>query len=143
MAGLAEREDVAPGLLGHRDGRVVGWVSLGPREDYERLATSRILAPVDDEPVWSIVCFVVSRRARGQGVATRLLAAAIDYARDHGAAMLEAYPVDTTGGRVAPANAYHGTLPMFERAGFRVVERRRWNATTPVRPIVRLALDPA
>jgi hypothetical protein len=31
---------------------------------------------------------------------------------------------------------------MFERAGFGVVERRQWNATTPVRAIVRLALEP-
>jgi GNAT superfamily N-acetyltransferase len=141
MEKLAERDDPAPGLLAYRDGRGVGWVSLGPREDYERLATSKILARVDDMPVWSIVCFVVSRRARGQGVATELLAAAIDYARDHGVTMLEAYPVDTADGRVPAANAYHGPLPMFERAGFQVVERRQWNATTPVRPIVRLALD--
>ena len=75
--------------------RAVGWVSLGPREDYDRLAYSKVLAPVDDTPVWSIVCFVVSRRVRGQGVAAALLDAAIDYARDHGATILEAYPVDT------------------------------------------------
>jgi GNAT superfamily N-acetyltransferase len=143
LATLAEREDVAPGLVAYRDGRAIGWVSLGPREDYARLAASKILAPVDDTPVWSIVCFVVSRRARAQGVATALLAAAIAYAREHGATTLEAYPVDTAGGRVPVASAYHGPLPMFERAGFRVVERRRWNATSPVRPIVRLWLDRA
>ena len=73
---------------------VVGWVSVGPRGDYERLAHSRVLAPVDDKPVWSIVCFVVGRQARGQGVATALLDAAIDYARDHGATTLEAYPIE-------------------------------------------------
>ena len=67
---LAERP-LAPGLVGYRDGRAVGWVSLGPREDYERLSHSKILAPVDDTPVWSIVCFVVSRKVRGQGVAAR------------------------------------------------------------------------
>ena len=138
---LAHREDPAPGLVGYRGDRAVGWVSLGPREDYERLAFSKILAPLDDTTVWSIVCFVVSRRARGQGVATGLLAAAIQYARTHGATTLEAYPVDTADGRVPPANAYHGTLPMFERAGFRVVERRQWNKATPVRPIVRLDLE--
>lgn len=141
LRALAERDDPAPGLLGYRDGGVVGWVSLGPREDYERLAFSKILAPVDDTPVWSIVCFVVSRRARGQGVASALLAASVAYAREHGATTLEAYPVDTADGRVPPANAYHGTLQMFERAGFRVVERRQWNQATPIRPIVRLALD--
>ena len=115
--------------------------ALGPREDYERLAFSKILAPPDDTPVWSIVCFVVSRRARGQGVATRLLAAAIEYARAHGATTLEAYPVDGDRGLVPAANAYGGPLSVFERAGFTVVERRQWNKATPVRPIVRLELE--
>ena len=140
LEALTER-DLAPGLVAYRDGRAMGWVSLAPREDYERLAYSKVLAPVDDTPVWSIVCFVVSRRARGQGVAAALLDAAIEYARAHGATTVEAYPVDTADGRVPAANAFHGTLGMFERAGFTVVERRQWNATTPVRPIVRLELD--
>ena len=30
--------------------------------------------------------------------------------------------------RIPAANAFHGTLAMFERAGFTVVERRQWNA---------------
>jgi hypothetical protein len=71
---------------------------------------------------------------------THLLAAAVDYAREHGATLLEAYPIDTAGGRVASANAYHGTLSMFERAGFRVAARRQANPTSPVRPIVRRAI---
>lgn len=129
-----------PGLVAYRDGEAVGWVSLAPREEFERLEHSTLLARVDERPVWSIVCFVVGRRARGQGVAEALLAAAVDYAREHGATLLEAYPVDTAGGRIPAANAYHGTLGMFERAGFRVVEKRRFNATSPVRPIVRRAV---
>lgn len=135
------KRNLAPGLVAYQDDRAVGWVSLGPREDYERLTTSKILAPLDDVPVWSIVCFVVSRRSRRQGVAAALLDAAIEYARSHGATTLEAYPVEVPKGeRIPSANAYHGTLTMFERAGFRVVERRQWNATSPVRPIVRLPL---
>ena len=74
-----------PGLVAYDGDAAVGWVSVGPREDYERLAFSKSLAPVDDTPVWSIVCFVVGRRSRGQGVANALLDAAVDYARDHGA----------------------------------------------------------
>jgi GNAT superfamily N-acetyltransferase len=140
LRALAKRE-LAPGLVAFRDDRAVGWVSLAPREDYERLATSKILAPLDNVPVWSIVCFVVSRRSRRQGVASALLDAAIEYARSHGATTVEAYPVEVPQGeRIPSANAYHGTLTMFERAGFTVVERRQWNATSPVRPIVRLSL---
>ena len=134
------KRPLPPGLVGYDDDRAVGWVSLGPREDYERLAYSKVLAPIDETPVWSIVCFVVSRKARRKGVAAALLEAAIEFARDHDATTLEAYPVDTSGGRVPAANAFHGTLAMFERAGFEVVERRQWNATSPVRPIVRLSL---
>jgi ribosomal protein S18 acetylase RimI-like enzyme len=135
-------EGRSPGLVAYRDGEAVGWVSVGPRDDYARLQRSKVLAAVDDRPVWSIVCFVVSRTARGQGVANALLDAAVDYAREHGATLLEAYPIETDGGRVPAAHAYKGTLGMFERAGFRVVDRRQFNATSPVRPIVRRAIRP-
>lgn len=141
LAAAARRRAHAPGLVAYDDGVVVGWVSLGPREDYERLAYSKVLAPIDDVPVWSIVCFVVGRKSRGRGVAGELLAAAIDYARVHDAKLLEAYPVEVSPGeRVPSASAYHGTLRMFERAGFKVVERRRAHSASPLRPIVRLEL---
>jgi GNAT superfamily N-acetyltransferase len=130
----------APGLVAFIDGEAVGWVALAPREEYERLEHSTVLARVDERPVWSIVCFVVGRRSRGQGVAEALLAAAVDYAREHGATLLEAYPVDTDGQRVASANVFHGTLSMFERSGFHVVERRQATKTSRARPIVRRAI---
>ncbi len=134
-------EGRAPGLVAYVDGAAAGWVSVGPREDYERLVFSKILAPVDDRPVWSIVCFVVGRQFRGQGVARELLASAVGYARDHGATLVEAYPVDVAPGeRIASANVYHGTLGMFRTAGFEEVDRRRAPGATRDRPIVRLAL---
>lgn len=133
------RQRRSPGIIAYRDGEAVGWVSLGPRDDYIRLERSRTLAPLDDKPVWSIVCFVVGRRSRGQGVAKALLDAAVDYARDHGATLLEAYPVETDA-RIPSANAYMGTLGMFERAGFKVVERREPIPAGRVRPIVRRAI---
>ncbi len=139
IASLAGR-DPAPGLVAYRDGRAVGWVSVGPREDYARLERSKVLARIDDKPVWSIVCFVVARPLRGQGIARALLDAAVEYARDHGATLLEAYPVDSSRGRVPAASAFTGPLAMFEHAGFQVVERRKGNAATPVRPIVRRAI---
>jgi GNAT superfamily N-acetyltransferase len=130
----------APGLVAYRDGEVVGWVSVGPRGDYDRLAHSRVLAPLDDKPVWSIVCFVVGRQSRGQGIANALLDAAVDYARDHGATTVEAYPVELVeGARIGSADVYKGTLSMFERAGFTVAERRSGQGGTP-RPIVRRTL---
>lgn len=132
-------EGRAPGLVAYRGAEAVGWISIGPREDYERLAHSRVLAPLDDTPVWSIVCFVVGRRSRGQGVARALLEAGIDYAREHGARALEAYPVEVPNGeRVPSANVYRGTVSMFEAAGFEVVARRPVPGASATRPIVRL-----
>ena len=136
---LAERTP-APGLVAYRDGQAVGWVSLGPREDFERLSRSKVLAPLDDKPVWSIVCFVVGRAERGQGVAHALLKAAVEYARAHGATLLEAYPTDTGDRRIPDNEAYKGTLSMFGRAGFEVAGMRQATATSTPRPIVRRAL---
>src|SRR5207244_11333885 len=65
---------VVPGLLSYESGRAIGWVSLGPREDYARLARSPVMKPVDDKPVWSIICFFVDSRARQPGDAEALLA---------------------------------------------------------------------
>jgi len=136
-------EQRAPGLIAYRREGAVGWTSLGPRSDYVRLDHSRILAPVDDKDVWSIVCFVVSRHARGEGVAKALLDGAIAYAGEHGALCLEGYPIENEGRRIPAANTYMGTLAMFESAGFEVVERRRATPNTIVRPIVRKYLRSA
>src|SRR5918994_108203 len=81
-----------PGLIGYEDGVPIAWVSLAPREDYPKLRRSPIMKPVDDRPVWSIVCFFVDRSSRGKGSARRMLRAAVDHARAHGARLGEAYP---------------------------------------------------
>jgi len=129
----------APGLVALLDGRAVGWVSLGPRTDYERLERSRLLGRVDDVPVWSIVCFAVTRHRRGQGIARALLSAAIEHARANGAPALEAYPADPGDGRISPAGAYRGTFAMFRAAGFRLV--RRTDAVSGGAPSVIVRLD--
>jgi GNAT superfamily N-acetyltransferase len=135
-------DDPAPGLLAYRDGRPVGWVSAAPREDYDRLTYSRVRPKIDDVPVWSIVCFVVSKTERGQGLTTRLLDAATEYAIDHGAPGLEAYPVDPGDGRVPPALGYTGLLSTFEAAGFKVVHEIQSPQATVRRVIVRRLLAP-
>ena len=132
----------APGLVAYRDGRAIGWVSLGPRDRFVKLGTRAYggaTEPAGGE-VWSIVCFVIARRVRGKGLGGVLLEAAIEHARAHGATMLEAYPVDTGGAHIPPPQAYKGTMAMFERAGFVEVARRRASARVIERPIVRLEL---
>ena len=43
----------------YRDGVPVGWVSISPRADIPRLVASDLIRPVDDVPVWSVICVVV------------------------------------------------------------------------------------
>lgn len=116
-----------PGLLAYRDGLPVGWTSVAPRPQYGSILRSRRIGPepeeAADERIWSVVCFWIPRKERGKGVANALLKAAVDHARARGAVTLEAYPVDTTGGRQPSANLFTGTLTMFQRAGFREVDR--------------------
>jgi ribosomal protein S18 acetylase RimI-like enzyme len=120
-----------PGLLGYRDGSPVGWVSLGPREEFAKLARSPVMKPVDDRPVWSIVCFVVPAEHRGRGVAEALLDGALRYAKRQGAQLVEAYPVDKAE-RAADDTMWFGAKSMYDRAGFVEIARRK-----PWRPIVR------
>ncbi len=70
-------QERSPGLLAYLDGQAVGWVAVGPRPDFPRLERSRVIKPVDDTPVWCVVCFFVHRRHRGGGVAQALLRAAV------------------------------------------------------------------
>ena len=135
--------DPAPGLLAYQDGRAIGWVSVAPREDYDRLEHSRVRPRLDDTPVWSIVCFVVSRKQRGRGLTGRLLDAAVDYARTHGATALEAYPTDVGDSRIPSANGYTGVLSTFEAAGFEVVHEIDSPTATVKRVIVRRRIRPA
>ena len=85
---------VVPGLVGYLDGEPVGWISLGPREDFLKLRRSPIMKPVDDTEVWSVVCTYVAKAHRGEGLQRRLLEHAVDWAREQGVRTLEAYPVD-------------------------------------------------
>jgi GNAT superfamily N-acetyltransferase len=116
-------EGPPPGLVSIEDGRAVGWVGLAPRPDYRRIEHSRVIPRIDGPVPWAITCFVVSRDARGRGIASALLAAAVDHARTAGAEAVEGYPIDPSaapGGRVRDTGAYVGTRSMFERAGFRL-----------------------
>jgi GNAT superfamily N-acetyltransferase len=127
-----------PGLLAYADGRPVGWVSVAPREEFlAHLERTRVLKPAPGERVWSVLCFVVAREARGRGVGHALLGAAVEYAREHGAAVVEGHPLDETRRRLMTMEAYPGVISMFVAAGFTEVDRRG------VRPLFRLTFPGA
>lgn len=112
------RENVPVGLLGYLDEDPVAWCSVAPRPTYRPLGGLEAEDEAADA-VWSLVCFFVTRRLRGQGLAVRLLEAAIKHARERGARALEAYPVD----RDSPSYRFMGFMELFEKAGFREVGR--------------------
>ncbi len=128
-----------PGLLAYAGMTPVGWVTLGPRRDFLKLARSPVMRPVDDTPLdsrlWSVVCFVVPPAYRHRGVARALLQGAVAYAARRGARIVEAYPIDKAK-RGADDWMWHGAMSMYDRAGFAEVARRK-----PQRPVVRLALE--
>lgn len=129
--------DPPAGLISYRDGVPVGWVSFGPREQFAKLAKSPVMKPVDAQPVWSVVCFVVPAVYRGQGVAAALLQAAATFARERGATLLEGYPIDKAT-RSQDDHLWFGVKSMYDNAGFEEVARRK-----PQRPVMRLELSAA
>lgn len=111
-------------LLAVDDGQPVGWLCLGPVGDFPRISTVKALRHASQPDTWTVVCLYLDRHARRKGLGTRLLAAAREYAFDHGASVLEGYPVTVRpGSRMADAFAWTGVPAMFERAGFSHVER--------------------
>jgi len=134
LQGLVNSE-LAPGLIAYDGIRPIAWVSLGPRPDFARLVHSRVARPIDDQPVWVAVCFFVEKRYRRQGVTVELLKAAIDFARQHGATILEGYPVEPTEQKPDPW-VYVGLASAFRKAGFVEAGRRKEN-----RPIMRYFME--
>ena len=119
MTALARRE-TAPGLLAFDGDEPVGWIAVAPRRELARIVASRATPPVDEADVWVIPCVTVRKSARGRGIAIALIEAAVAYAREHGARIVEAYP-RAGDARTGDDNVYFGTEPMFQRAGFRTV----------------------
>jgi len=110
----------------------VAWCALAPRDRYPRFERSRVLKPVDQEPVWSITCFFVAKPFRGKGIIGRLLGAAVAYAKKQGVRILEGYPIEPSKGRLPDPFVYTGLASTFRKAGFVEVLRR-----SETRPIMR------
>jgi len=112
-----------PGLVAYVDGAPAGWVRVGPRLAQARIGRSRGIRgatrhPLDAADVWAVTCFSVRREHRGAGLVRALLAAAVDFAREHGARVVEGYAIDTAGSQVNANDLYHGAVSTFEAAGF-------------------------
>lgn len=112
--------EAPPGVVTYLDGTAVGWCHISPRGDIPRLTKSKLIRPVDEVAVWSIICVVVRSGHRKQGVSHELIEGAVAYAKQNGAPAVEAYPVDPPG-RMDLTMAFVGTKAMFDKAGFEVI----------------------
>lgn len=123
------------GIIGFKDDNPVAWCAVAPREKYKRLEKSRALKPIDEKKVWSISCFFIAKPYRRQGLSVKLLEATIAYAKDLGANIVEAYPIETKNKTTPDVFAWTGILSSFEKAGFKEMPRN-----SAARPIVRFYL---
>ncbi len=129
---------VPHGVLAYDGRRPVGWCAVAPRDDYPRLKRMQAARGTHGEDgLWSVTCFVVRVGHRRKGVAAQLLRAAVDFARRHGARIVEAYPVDASVRPTGSSGLFQGPLSMYLHAGF--IEVARPSAS---RSVVRLALTP-
>jgi len=126
---------VVPGLLVYDGGEPVGWCSIAPREEFPTLGRSRVLKPVDAQPVWSLVCFFVARGQRRKGRSVQLLQTAVVYAGSMGASIVEGYPVEPKNDKAPDVFIYTGLFSAFKQVGFTEVLRH-----SPTRPIMRYYL---
>lgn len=120
-----------PGILAYSDGQPIGWCSISPREEFYRLERSRTLKRIDNQPVWSVVCFFVAKPFRGKGISARLLEAAVRYAGKQGAKIIEGYPSRSSGKQHDTA-VYTGLASMFQKIGF-----ADFGSTSKTRTIMR------
>jgi GNAT superfamily N-acetyltransferase len=123
-----------PGIVAYSGREPIGWISIAPRTEFVRLEGSKVLAPIDDQPVWSVSCFFVRKDFRQQGLTVELLNAAADFARKKGAKIVEGYPYDLNQ-KMAPPFVWTGLAAAFQKAGFKEAARR-----SKTRPIMRRSL---
>lgn len=125
-----------PGVLGYLGKQPIAWCAMAPRETYSFLERSRVLQPLDDEPVWSISCLFVLKPYRRKGISVSMLKAAVEFAAKRGAMIVEGYPIEPTMEHTPDPFIWTGTPSAFRKAGFREVLRR-----SNTRPIMRFTIE--
>ena len=135
MCSIVESGKV-PGILAYSNGEVIAWCSVAPRGDYPVLDRSPKLKRVDDQPVWSIVCFFVGKDYRHMGLSSKVLQGAVEYASQQGARIVEGYPIEPKKDRTPDIYAFTGMASTFKKLGFQEVARR-----SESRPIMRYFIE--
>ena len=129
-----------PGLLVFEDETPVGWMQIGPRADIPEFNNAgRGSAPLDpgdaaDPSVWAISCFFLRTKARGKGLTHRLVEGGLAFARENGARLVEACPMDQSKDSRS-IGLFVGSTRVFEKAGFLLIVERKAG-----RPLMRFVL---
>lgn len=127
------------GLVAYADDVAVGWAAVEPRPRFHGLVRNQRVPwegreeDRDDESVWAITCLFVRAGHRRRGVSGELARAAVAFARERGARVVEAYPMTTD--RAIDEELHVGTVRTYADAGLVEVGR-----PTSRRAVMRLEL---
>ena len=125
-----------PGIIAYSNDKPVAWCSVAPREDFPVLDRSHVLKRVDDQPVWSVVCFFMAKGYRHKGLSSRMLKEAVEYATENGARIVEGYPITPKKDQAPDIYIFTGLESTFLKAGFVEIARR-----SESRPIMRYFVE--
>jgi len=116
---LGRIDDKIPvGLLAYDGKEPVAWCSVAPRSTYHRLGGEEIEG-VEEDKIWSLVCFYIKRDYRRQGLSQLFIKEAAKYAKKNGAKYLEAYPVEPD----SPSYHFMGFVPVFKEMDFEFIKK--------------------
>lgn len=128
---MVEASTTPVGLFAYDDTEPIAWCAAGPRSRYKRalrVPSFKGRDPSEDDSVWFVPCFFVRQEYRREGVSTKMLTAAVDLARTHGATAIEGFPFSH--GAKLGAESMVGVEAIFQACGF--VESRRPSKTRVV-----------
>lgn len=115
------------GLIAYLVDEPAGWCAVEPRTAYQGLLRNNRV-PWDgraedktDGSIWAVTCLFTRAGFRRRAVSRALASAAVDFAREHGARAVEAYPITTL--KVILEELHVGTAGVFADAGFSEVSR--------------------
>ena len=135
MCSIVESGKV-PGIIAYSNDEPVAWCSVAPREVFPVLDRSHVLKRVDDQPVWSVVCFFMAKGYRHKGLSARMLKAAVEYATENGVRIVEGYPITPKKDQAPDIYIFTGLESTFLKAGFVEVAQR-----SESRPIMRYFIE--
>lgn len=110
-------DDQMRGYLAYVNRKAIGWCNAAPRvliPALKRLPGDKI------DQIGSVVCFVIAKEFRHQGIASQLLAAACAGFQEQGLTIAEAYPRPRS---KSESSNHYGPLKMYLAAGFEVYRK--------------------